>query len=991
MRVHGMLFVLGCAIGLGVSGVQLDDCQSVSWGGTRQAYLAEDEHGGKCLGWKADSKGFVMHRNWKTPINGGDANALVFDMYVSDEDVYYTMAENSLELTSSGRCDVEETACALTSLEVSTGWNRVVVPLSSGGCDLSRVNYMRLYTLGLKGDLELRLANIRLEKMDPSLWKVELPPDVVLSRVGAEDAEPVGELWLNRRDPKSDSYAKPDQVGLIQTLYGSDLVVIAQANVLGFGAKGDGVADETEAFQRAIASVSSSGGGVVFVPVGRYRLSAPLTLPVGVGLIGDLEPGTANGTILAICHGMGLTDPKQSAVRMSHQSALISLAFWYPEQKFDGQGTPIAFPATITQIGSESITLKNVTLVNSYDGINLASGGNNSLQHIRDVVGTCLNIGYCNDKSFDIGRIENVSFSAVPWLASGLPGVPDELVLRRYLLRNAIGFKLQRIDWTYLARLRVVGYSVGVLLCGSPSGVSNGHLMDGEFLDCHCGIRFQAASWMMLTKCVIRASGNEGARAIDIMPGNRGDVLLSASTLRSVGANAVVNLGQSRVTMVDCRVESKSGTAYVHGVDAKTRLLNTELSGGDGRKYPVIQAEGLPSYSDGFNYAQRVAAGPSSRRVASVDGGILDDKLQQAIDGLRNTGGVVLIPAGTHTLNRRIDIWPGVEVRGTVLWAQCGQGTRIHTCFGKGDPEGDALFNLHDASGLRGITVIYNEQDPANLDEYSFTIRGNGRDIYVINVALPTSYNGVDFARHRCDRHYVEYLWMAPLNIGIRIGSGSEGGIVRDCHFTPNCWCLRANRDYWKLIYAKIMKQSRPYIVGSSRGQLLYHNFVYGASEGLVLEDGAKDVISICHGVDSGNICMSLRGDCTALLVDSQFANLDTSRTRNDFIYVKSEPDFSGRVDFLGFAGWGSCNNAFNFNGQGEIRICNALIAAAGLPMCQLNGGKATMASVICGSRSLGFSGSPNARELRLIGNLFPKGEVIDTQSIPESIIKREP
>ena len=224
MRVHGMLFVLGCAIGLGIRG-SVGRLPIGQLGRTRQAYLAEDEHGGKCLGWTADSKGFVMHRNWKTPIKGGDANALVFDMYVSDEDVYYTMAENSLELTSSGRCDVEETACALTSLEVSTGWNRVVVPLSSGGCDLSRVNYMRLYTLGLKGDLELRLANIRLEKMDPSLWKVELPPDVVLSRVGAEDAEPVGELWLNRRDPER-LYAKLIK-SAIQALYGSDLVVIA--------------------------------------------------------------------------------------------------------------------------------------------------------------------------------------------------------------------------------------------------------------------------------------------------------------------------------------------------------------------------------------------------------------------------------------------------------------------------------------------------------------------------------------------------------------------------------------------------------------------------------------------------------------------------------------------------------------------------------------------------------------------------------------------
>jgi hypothetical protein len=44
------------------------------------------------------------------------------------------------------------------------------------------------------------------------------------------------------------------------------------ANVQGFGAKGDGVADDTTAIQAAIDSVASRGGGTVYIPAGTYRI-----------------------------------------------------------------------------------------------------------------------------------------------------------------------------------------------------------------------------------------------------------------------------------------------------------------------------------------------------------------------------------------------------------------------------------------------------------------------------------------------------------------------------------------------------------------------------------------------------------------------------------------------------------------------------------------------------------------------------------------------
>ena len=53
-----------------------------------------------------------------------------------------------------------------------------------------------------------------------------------------------------------------------------------------YGAKGDGLADDTRALEAAIAAASQAGGGVVYLPLGKYRITHPLRLPPGVDLRG---------------------------------------------------------------------------------------------------------------------------------------------------------------------------------------------------------------------------------------------------------------------------------------------------------------------------------------------------------------------------------------------------------------------------------------------------------------------------------------------------------------------------------------------------------------------------------------------------------------------------------------------------------------------------------------------------------------------------------
>ena len=50
-------------------------------------------------------------------------------------------------------------------------------------------------------------------------------------------------------------------------------------DVLEFGAQGDGVADDTSAFQEALDAAAAGGGGTVHAPAGTYRIEGHLTRP----------------------------------------------------------------------------------------------------------------------------------------------------------------------------------------------------------------------------------------------------------------------------------------------------------------------------------------------------------------------------------------------------------------------------------------------------------------------------------------------------------------------------------------------------------------------------------------------------------------------------------------------------------------------------------------------------------------------------------------
>lgn len=77
------------------------------------------------------------------------------------------------------------------------------------------------------------------------------------------------------------SYVPPDPGAVRRTIRDK---LREMVSVRDFGAVGDGVADDTLAFQAALAAASS-----VFVPIGRYRISRPIVLGYGQTLFGGGE------------------------------------------------------------------------------------------------------------------------------------------------------------------------------------------------------------------------------------------------------------------------------------------------------------------------------------------------------------------------------------------------------------------------------------------------------------------------------------------------------------------------------------------------------------------------------------------------------------------------------------------------------------------------------------------------------------------------------
>ncbi|MDR2462722.1 MAG: discoidin domain-containing protein, partial [Verrucomicrobiales bacterium] len=237
--------------------------------------------------------------------------------------------------------------------------------------------------------------------------------------------------------------------------------VVAAYSITDFGvnpAKGE---DITLPVRLATKLLARAGGGTLWLPAGRYRLSEPIKLDNNTTIRGDWAPPEKGkpivGTIVELTANRGNPDGTPS-IRLGDAGAVVGINFWWPEQ----DATKIVpYPAAVQQVGGKGMGLENITFVNAYRGFACEADGC-ALFFLRNIYGTVLETGIEIDGTSDIGRMEFIRLSPSYWSDSGLPKSPAANGPHAaWMLENGTGIAMRRNDWSYAWDVSLEGYKIG--------------------------------------------------------------------------------------------------------------------------------------------------------------------------------------------------------------------------------------------------------------------------------------------------------------------------------------------------------------------------------------------------------------------------------------------------------------------------------------------------------------------------------------------------
>lgn len=353
-------------------------------------------------------------------------------------------------------------------------------------------------------------------------------------------------------------------------------------SVVSFGAKADGVTDDTEAFQKALDSFGTKGG-TVYAPKGTYLIAGTLNIPQAVTLkgafqsvpshngirnIGMPKPGD-DGTTLLITGNRGEDIEGTPTIMINTNSTLRGVLMYWPLQ--DPNKVPDAYPWGVAMRGKNPAML-DVEMLNPYNAIDASQ---NERALIRNISGQPLRRGIYVDAIYDIGRIENVHWN--PWWSM-------KPVLYKWQQENGEAFIFERTDWHYVLNTFCYGYSVGYKFGASQGskGACNGNFLGIGADGCHTSIKVEQSELygLLITNGEFVAMGGSDPTMVDVSPTNKGNVrfvncafwgpcnqIAKINGDGNIGFSDCIFCQWDRNTEGRCAIQANSGTVTVRGCD----------------------------------------------------------------------------------------------------------------------------------------------------------------------------------------------------------------------------------------------------------------------------------------------------------------------------------------------------------------------------------------------------------------------------------------
>ncbi|RKP53242.1 S-layer protein [Cohnella endophytica] len=826
---------------------------------------------------------------------------------------------------------------------------------------------------------------------------------------------------------------------VIATNYPTDDIAIADYNAAEFGVVGDGITDDTQALQETLDAAANNGGGVVFVPSGRYKITGTITVPTGVTLRGDWRnPGTGGaveGTILQAYFGRGNPD-ETSFIQLQQASGVTNLSVWYPEQSLSD---PTAYPWTIEQLSGDSATVANVTLVNSYNGVKIGPAWN-ELHYLKNVYGTALNTGIFLDYTTDIGRLENVRLSPDYWALSGLAGAPAQAELFGYTTTRAEGVVMGRSDWEYMSDVYLSGFKTGMRVTTRTGSLETAN---AQFYGVHIdksnvALKIEGVNdyGLLVTNSSFKASVGDNPTAVYATAGFHSIVQFNNVTIGGSPRNAVLNEGTGVLSFENSTIGSWDAPNGGYGISAgagslilghtvfsqsgnQVHLLggvkavtsvNSGYQGVLNLKNDSVGAqvkvdtdndyvlEPLPAIG-GMDVAERpkpastqlfdVTSAPyaADRTGASSAAGAVKLAL---LDAGAAGGGTVYLPAGIYRIDEPIIVPSGVELRGSwdVPHHTVGGGTVIFTNHGEGNPNATPFISLEATAGVRGLSVYYDRQNWNAIKPYAWTIQGRGHGVYAIDTTLVDSYLGIDFGTYDTSGHYIDYVAGSPLKEGIYLGGGATGGFMRNVQFNPH-YAARSsypNRPASGEDFNKVWDYQKENLdafrIGNVKGETIFNTFVYGSLYGIhfVKESGqGPEAAIIGHGTDGSKKGVYVEGAGPAGLA---FVNTElVSMSTTDKAYVTVGDQFDSKATFHNSSMWGDPSRSFDIY-AGKVRIQQSNLTVVGqIGVNALEGDITLFDSYFQQGQTTHAYAGPNIQRMIVSNNLFNGGLKMNNQA----------
>lgn len=376
-------------------------------------------------------------------------------------------------------------------------------------------------------------------------------------------------------------------------------LVLYNAAAAPFYAVNDGVTDNTSAIQNALNTAAAAGGGVVFLPPGKYKVLGTLTVPSNVELKGASDISTAptgKGTIIEVYAGKG--NPSSSPfLKLSANSGVRGITFNYPEQVASALPNIPAYPYLIQVTGSNAYII-NVAIRATYSGIDLFTYKCDN-HYVDWVAGHVFKTGVRVGNNSANGVISNLQFNIIAYAAGqeskwgswpNSPSPGNTSAPYDYAMNNLDFMVLGSCSNQILYNNFHYGSYRGTIFSGA-SGKGLGHGVDGA----RKGLRYESlgsGGFPLINSQIVVIQNQPGTYYLETASGFGGTASLFNADFWGQPVNSIYMSGGT-LNLHQANFNSSGSAAFAHVGSGLLKLNNSAVR----RVNPLLTSGSEPRFS----------------------------------------------------------------------------------------------------------------------------------------------------------------------------------------------------------------------------------------------------------------------------------------------------------------------------------------------------------------------------------------------------------